>query len=60
MMRKEARGCKRFWSLKLRSPQAKALCDRLLGTLRWECLNFMIPLRGALFSIHSQRFSCGM
>jgi putative transposase len=25
-------------------PQAKALCERLLGTLRRECLDFMIPL----------------
>jgi putative transposase len=28
----------------VRSPQANALCDRLLGTLRRECLDFMIPL----------------
>jgi putative transposase len=26
------------------SPQANALCERLLGTLRRECLGFMIPL----------------
>ena len=26
------------------SPQANALCERLLGTLRRECLNFVIPL----------------
>jgi transposase InsO family protein len=26
------------------SPQANALCERLLGTLRRECLAFMIPL----------------
>jgi hypothetical protein len=25
------------------SPQAKALCERLIGTLRWECLDSMIP-----------------
>jgi transposase InsO family protein len=28
----------------VRSPQASALCERLLGTLRRECLDFMIPL----------------
>ena len=27
-----------------RSPQANGLCERLLGTLRRECLDFMIPL----------------
>jgi putative transposase len=26
------------------TPQANALCERLLGTLRWECLDFVIPL----------------
>jgi transposase InsO family protein len=25
-------------------PQANALCERLLGTLRRECLDFVIPL----------------
>jgi putative transposase len=28
----------------VRSPQADALCERLLGLLRGECLNFLIPL----------------
>jgi putative transposase len=28
----------------VRSPQANALCERLLGMLRRECLDFMIPL----------------
>jgi putative transposase len=26
------------------SPQANALCERLIGTLRQECVDFMIPL----------------
>jgi transposase InsO family protein len=26
------------------SPQANALCERFIGTLRWECLDFVIPL----------------
>jgi putative transposase len=28
----------------VRSPQANALCERLLGTLRRDCLDFLIPL----------------
>lgn len=28
----------------VRSPQANVLCERLLGTLRRECLDFLIPL----------------
>jgi putative transposase len=28
----------------VRSPQANALCKRLLGTLRRECLDFLMPL----------------
>ncbi len=26
------------------SPQANALCERLIGTLRWECLDYLLPL----------------
>ena len=26
------------------SPQANTLCERLIGTLRWECVDFVIPL----------------
>jgi len=28
----------------VRSPQANVLCERLLGTLRQECIDFVIPL----------------
>jgi transposase InsO family protein len=28
----------------VRSPQANALCERFLGMLRQECLDFLIPL----------------
>jgi transposase InsO family protein len=28
----------------VRSPQANALCERLIGTLRRECVDFLIPL----------------
>src|SRR5262252_995953 len=28
----------------VRTPQANALCERLIGTLRRECVDFLIPL----------------
>jgi transposase InsO family protein len=34
----------RVLKIPVRSPQANALCERLLGTLRRECLDYMIPL----------------
>ncbi len=30
----------------VRRPQANAYCERLIGTMRRECLDFMIPLNG--------------
>ena len=30
----------------IRTPQANAYCERLIGTMRRECLDFMIPLNG--------------
>ena len=44
------------------SPQANAICERVLGTLRRECLDFMIPLTEYHLSFPFYEFdlcSCG-
>jgi putative transposase len=38
------------------SPQANARCERLLGTLRRECLDYLIPLSENHLQIHRHRF----
>jgi transposase InsO family protein len=30
----------------VRSPKANAVCERTIGTIRWECLDYLIPLGG--------------
>jgi transposase InsO family protein len=34
----------RIWKTPFQAPQANAFCERLVGTIRRECLDFLIPL----------------
>jgi transposase InsO family protein len=38
----------------VRAPKANAYCERLVGTIRRECLNFLIPLN----EVHLKRILC--
>ena len=42
----------------VRAPQANAFCERLIGTLRRECLDFLIPLNQKHLRLILKEFVC--
>ena len=40
----EVKGTKGVLKTPIRAPKANAFCERLIGTIRRECLDFLIPL----------------